>query len=77
MELFPSNSNVDFLGWRKVSITISIILMIVSIGLITTRGRAKLVVGVARGKQNIDKRRSIAERDVKRQLQREMKLDMR
>jgi preprotein translocase subunit SecF len=38
MELFPSNSKVDFLGWRKVSITISIILMIVSIGLITTRG---------------------------------------
>jgi preprotein translocase subunit SecF len=38
MELFPSNSKVDFLGWRKVSITISIILMIVSIGLITSRG---------------------------------------
>lgn len=38
MELFPSNSKVDFLGWRKVSITISIILMIVSIALITTRG---------------------------------------
>lgn len=38
MELFPSNSKVDFLGWRKVSIVVSIILMIVSIGLITTRG---------------------------------------
>jgi preprotein translocase subunit SecF len=38
MELFPSNSRIDFLGWRKVSITISIILMIVSIALITTRG---------------------------------------
>jgi preprotein translocase subunit SecF len=38
MELFPSNSKVDFLGWRKVSITISIILMIVSLALITTRG---------------------------------------
>jgi preprotein translocase subunit SecF len=38
MELFPSNSKVDFLGWRKVSIAVSIVLMIVSIGLITTRG---------------------------------------
>jgi len=38
MELFPSNSKIDFLGWRKVSIIVSIILMIVSIGLITTRG---------------------------------------
>ena len=38
MELFPSNSKVDFLGWRKVSITISIVLMIASIFLITTRG---------------------------------------
>src|SRR5579862_4247612 len=38
MELFPANSNVDFLGWRKVSITISIILVIVSLALITTRG---------------------------------------
>jgi len=38
MELFPSNSNIDFLGWRKISIAISIVLMIISIGLITTRG---------------------------------------
>ncbi|MGH8171640.1 MAG: protein translocase subunit SecF, partial [Rhodanobacteraceae bacterium] len=38
MELFPANSNIDFLGWRKVSIAISIVLMIVSIFLITTRG---------------------------------------
>ena len=38
MELFPSNSNVDFLGWRKVSIALSIVLVIVSIALITTRG---------------------------------------
>lgn len=38
MELFPSNSKVDFLGWRKVSIVVSIVLMIVSIGLIATRG---------------------------------------
>ena len=32
------NSNVDFLGWRKVSIGVAIVLMIVSIGLIATSG---------------------------------------
>ncbi|HVT32027.1 MAG TPA: protein translocase subunit SecF [Rhodanobacteraceae bacterium] len=38
MELFPSNSRIDFLGWRKVSIIISMVLVVVSIALITTRG---------------------------------------
>jgi len=38
MELFPSNSKIDFLGWRKVSIVVSIILMIVSLALMMTRG---------------------------------------
>ncbi len=38
MELFKSNSNLDFLGWRKVSITISLALILISIGLIATRG---------------------------------------
>jgi preprotein translocase subunit SecF len=38
MELFPSNSRIDFLGWRKVSIVVSIVLVVVSIALITTRG---------------------------------------
>ena len=38
MELFPSNSKIDFLGWRKVSIVISAILVIASLALITTRG---------------------------------------
>jgi preprotein translocase subunit SecF len=38
MELFPSNSKLDFLGWRKVSITISIVLVITSLALIMTRG---------------------------------------
>jgi preprotein translocase subunit SecF len=37
MELFNPNSNVDFLGWRKVSVAISIVLMIVSLGLLATR----------------------------------------
>ena len=34
MEIFNHNSNIDFLGMRKFSICISILLMIVSIGLI-------------------------------------------
>ena len=38
MELFNPNSNIDFLSWRKVSLTISIVLMLVSIALVTTRG---------------------------------------
>ena len=38
MELFNPNSNIDFLGGRKVSIAISVVLMLVSIGLIATRG---------------------------------------
>ncbi|MEX2394440.1 MAG: SsrA-binding protein SmpB [Actinomycetota bacterium] len=35
-----------------------------------THGIAKLELGLARGKQNIDKRRTIAERDAKRQMER-------
>ena len=38
MELFNPNSNLDFLGWRKASIAISIGLMLLSLGLIATRG---------------------------------------
>jgi preprotein translocase subunit SecF len=38
MELFPSNSKIDFLSWRKVSMIVSAILVIASIALITTRG---------------------------------------
>src|SRR5215471_14613767 len=38
MELFPSNSKIDFLGWRKVSIVVSAILVVASLALITTRG---------------------------------------
>ncbi len=38
MELFNPNSNIDFLGARKISLAISIILMILSIGLLATRG---------------------------------------
>ncbi len=36
-------------------------------------GLAKLELGVARGKKAHDKRRTIAERDVRRELQRETK----
>jgi len=38
MELFNPNSNIDFLGGRKVSIILSAVLMLVSIGLVATRG---------------------------------------
>ena len=38
MELFNPNSNIDFLGWRKVSMIVSGILIILSLGLIATRG---------------------------------------
>jgi preprotein translocase subunit SecF len=38
MEIFNPHSNIQFLRWRRISITISIILMIVSISLIVTRG---------------------------------------
>jgi len=39
---------------------------------INDRGRAKLELGLARGKQLHDKRRSIAERDMRREVEREM-----
>lgn len=42
-----------------------------------TRGRAKLTIGIARGKQQRDRRHDIAERDTKRQLERELKLRVR
>ncbi len=38
MELFNPDSNIDFLGGRKISMAISIVLMLVSLGLIATRG---------------------------------------
>ena len=39
---------------------------------ITGRGKAKLEIGLARGKQQHDKRRDIAERDARRDLERQM-----
>jgi preprotein translocase subunit SecF len=38
MEVFNPNSNIDFLGWRKVSLTISAVLVIIALGAIFTRG---------------------------------------
>lgn len=38
MEVFNPNANVPFLKWRNISVGISIVLMIVSLGLIATRG---------------------------------------
>lgn len=39
---------------------------------ITERGRAKLEIGLARGKQQHDRRRDIAERDARRDIERAM-----
>src|SRR3954471_7881259 len=36
-------------------------------------GRAKVELGLARGKEGVDKRQAIAERDVQREIQRELK----
>jgi preprotein translocase subunit SecF len=38
MELFNPNSNINFLGGRKISLIISALLVVLSIGLIATRG---------------------------------------
>lgn len=38
------------------------------------RGRAKILIGVARGKKNYDKRETIKERDINREVSREYKL---
>jgi preprotein translocase subunit SecF len=38
MEIFNPNSNIDFLRLRTISITVSVILLLVSIGALTTRG---------------------------------------
>jgi preprotein translocase subunit SecF len=38
MEVFNPNSNINFLGWRRVSLTISLVLIIVSLGATFTRG---------------------------------------
>lgn len=49
-------------------------LTIVPLRLYIRGGRAKLEIGVARGKKAHDKRRTIAERDMRRELQRETKV---
>ena len=38
MELFNPNSNIDFMRWRKVSLVVSCILMVLSAGIILVRG---------------------------------------
>jgi SsrA-binding protein len=48
-------------------------LTIVPLRLYIRRGRAKVELGIARGRKAHDKRRSIAERDMRRELEREAK----
>jgi preprotein translocase subunit SecF len=38
MEVFNPNSNINFLGWRRISLTISTVLVIIALGAIFTRG---------------------------------------
>src|SRR5512146_891572 len=38
MEVFNPNSNINFLGWRRVSLTISTALVIIALGAIFVRG---------------------------------------
>ncbi len=52
-------------------------LTVVPLKMYLTRGVAKLEIGVARGKKAHDKRRSIAERDMRRELDRESKVSGR
>src|SRR5258706_165239 len=45
-------------------------LTLIPLKLYFTKGRAKLLLGVARGKKTHDKREAIAERDVRREMDR-------
>ena len=47
-------------------------LTIVPLSIYISRGRAKLELGLARGKQTWDRRREIAERDAKRDMERQV-----
>ena len=40
---------------------------------INEKGKAKIEIGVCRGKKNYDKREAIKEKDVKREIDRKMK----
>jgi SsrA-binding protein len=50
---------------------------LVVLSLYFSHGRAKMTVAVARGKQKIDKRHAIADRDAKRQIARDFKMNLR
>ena len=40
---------------------------------IFVKGRAKVLIGVAKGKKNYNKKESIKERDIKREMERDIK----
>jgi SsrA-binding protein len=46
---------------------------LVPLALYLTNGKVKLELGLARGKEGVDKRHSIAERDARRQMERAIK----
>ncbi len=46
---------------------------LVPLALYLTNGRVKLELGLAKGKEGVDKRHAIAERDARRQMERAVK----
>ena len=64
------------LGSRRMSrsqLDHTLLLWIVPLALYLTNGKVKLELGLARGKEGVDKRQSIAERDARRQMERAVK----
>lgn len=52
-------------------------LTLIPLKLYFKKGRAKIEIGIARGKKHFDKRRDIAERDARREMEREFKAQTR
>ena len=48
-------------------------LSLIPLSIYFVKGRAKVLIGVCRGKKNYDKRESIKERDVKREIEKQYK----
>ncbi|MDQ3937307.1 MAG: SsrA-binding protein SmpB [Chloroflexota bacterium] len=68
-KLLLRRSEIDELAGRTAAKGLTIVPLRMYI---TARGRAKLELGLARGKQLHDRRRTIAERDSRRELEREL-----
>lgn len=60
-EIFKIRDKVDKEGYSLVPVKLYL-----------KNGRAKILLGVAKGKKNYDKRRTLKEKDIKRELQKTM-----